>query len=318
MSLIDQFLKKLTKLNRGNTPYGKAPHKPVLLVTLIELIDRDIIKDNRVFVDTELVGIFQENWRLLVNTLNTPDFTLPFYHLQNEKFDGKPFWFLKPKPGCQINAHISSVNTLANVLDHGYFDEAIYFLLSDAVSRALIKSVLLDTYFAETKAGYIQSKRAGEGYLHDLEGYVLNEPEHQYKTVKVETEEDEFVRGGLFKKLVPKVYNSTCCITGMRLESSFGHNFIDACHIIPFSITHDDKVNNGLALCPNLHRAFDRGLITIDTDYCVLVSNHIIENKDHPYNLKQLNGKGIRLPGNKLYFPDRGNLEWHSQNVFKC
>jgi putative restriction endonuclease len=103
----------------------------------------------------------------------------------------------------------------------------------------------------------------------------LNEPEAQYKTVRIETEEDVFVRGGLFKKLIPKVYSNTCCITGMRLESTFGHNFIDACHIMPFRVSHDDKVNNGLALCPNLHRAFDRGLITVDSNYFVVTSKHI-------------------------------------------
>ncbi|WP_379661331.1 HNH endonuclease [Pseudopedobacter beijingensis] len=45
----------------------------------------------------------------------------------------------------------------------------------------------------------------------------------------------------------------------MRLSSTYGHHFIDACHIIPFSLTHDDRITNGIALCPNMHRAFDRG-----------------------------------------------------------
>lgn len=317
MSLLNQFLNKLARLNRGNTAYGKAPHKPVLLITMVELIEKGIITNNQVFVDTDLVGNFQENWRLLVTTLNTPDFTLPFYHLQNEKFNGQPFWFLQPKPGCQINAYIGSVNTLANVLNYGCFSPEIYLLLQDAVSRAAIKALLLDTYFPGSKANYLQSKQTGDGYLHVLEGYVLNEPEPIYRKVKIETEEDEFVRGGLFKKLIPKVYNSTCCITGMRLASSFGHNFIDACHIVPFSITHDDKVSNGIALCPNLHRAFDRGLISIDTNYRVMVSAHIIEITEHPYSLKHLHGAPIKLPNSEVYYPDLGNVEWHNRNVFK-
>jgi putative restriction endonuclease len=95
----------------------------------------------------------------------------------------------------------------------------------------------------------------------------------------------------LFKKLIPKVYNNTCCITGMRLESTFGHNFIDACHITPFSVSHDDKVSNGLALCPNLHRAFDRGLIAVDSNYHVITSKHINEDIINAYSLNQLRGK---------------------------
>jgi len=39
---------------------------------------------------------------------------------------------------------------------------------------------------------------------------------------------------------------------------------------------------NGLALCPNLHRAFDRGLIAISDDYRVVVS----EGKSKAHNSK--------------------------------
>ena len=131
MSLSQQFINKLARLNRGNTRYGVAPHKPVLLLSLFELIDKGIAAENKFYVDANLVGHFQENWRLLVDTLNNLDFTLPIYHLQNEKLDGRPLWFLLPKPGCQINAHIGSVNTLERVLDNGYFDPAVYLLLTD-------------------------------------------------------------------------------------------------------------------------------------------------------------------------------------------
>lgn len=37
MSEPSKFLYALTHLNRAPTKYGKAPHKPVLLLTLLEL-----------------------------------------------------------------------------------------------------------------------------------------------------------------------------------------------------------------------------------------------------------------------------------------
>jgi putative restriction endonuclease len=272
---LDKYLSKLTHLNRANTVYGKAPHKPVLLISIIELIEKGFISGNRIYVNADLVGVFQENWRLLVNTIHQSDFTQPFFYLQSEKVEGQQIWFLQPKLGCQINAHVKSVNRLIEVLDYGCFSEELYSLFIDPKSRKIIKTVLLDTYFPETKANFIQSKAKGEGYIHDLADFILNEQEAQYKRIIVETEEDVFVRGGLFKKLVPKVYDSTCSFSGMRLESTFAHSFIDACHIVPFSITHEDKVSNGIALCPNLHRAFDRGLVSISNDYKILISNHI-------------------------------------------
>lgn len=316
-NILNSFLNKFTHLKQANTPYGKAPHKPVLLISILELIEKGLVQNNRIYVNTDLVGIFQENWRLLVKTLNLPDFTLPIYHLQSESVAGRQFWFLQPKLGCQINAHIKSVTRLADVLDFGHFSEDLYLILTDPISRSVIKTVLLDTYFSETKNNYIESKSKGNGYIHELQDFILNEPEAQIRHIKIETEEDIFVRGGLFKRLVPKVYDSTCCFSGMRLESIYGHSFIDACHIVPFSLTHDDKVDNGIALCPNLHRAFDRGLVSIDSDFKILVSSQITESEDHPYSLTKLKGRKIRLPFGIRHYPSQENLNIHRKEIFK-
>lgn len=311
------YLAKLGQLNRGGTAWGKAPHKPVLLLSLLELVEKGLVSDNKFRVNADLVGTFQENWYLLVDTPHQPDFTQPFYYLQNDQLDNKPFWYLQPKPGCQINAHIKSVNRLAEVLDYGYFSDDLFQLMADPFSRNMIKTTLLDTYFALTRKFFLQNKAKGEGYIHDMESYLLNEPEARYIHISIQTEEDVFVRGGLFKKLVPLVYRATCSFTGMRLSNIYGHSFIDACHIMPFAVSHDDKINNGIALCPNMHRAFDRGLLSIDTNYQILVSPHISENEEHPYGLKQLQGKQISLPGNLLYYPAPDKLDWHRENVFK-
>jgi len=272
------ILTKLTHLKRGVTKYGAAPHKPVLLLAFTDLFDKALVTQNQVYVAADLVGAFLENWGLLVDTPHSADFTQPFYYLQTDQFNGQPFWFLKPKPGCQINAHISSAKTLAQVVDYGHFAPNVFLMLADPLSRDLVKTVLLDTYFPQKKAAYLRAKQTGEGYVSDLEGYILNEPEGQYKKVQVITEDEQFVRGGLFKKMVPRMYNNSCCVTGMHVQSTYGHTFIDACHIVPFSVTHNDTISNGIALCPNLHRAFDRGLITIDAGYRVKVSAGVIED----------------------------------------
>ncbi len=102
-----------------------------------------------------------------------------------------------------MNAHISSAKTLAQVVDYGYFAPDVFLLLTDTLSRNLIKAVLLDTYFPQKKAAYLRSKKTGQGYVNDLKDFILNEPETKYKTVQVVTEDEQFVRGGLFKKMVP-------------------------------------------------------------------------------------------------------------------
>ncbi|WP_313263596.1 hypothetical protein [Sphingobacterium sp.] len=113
---LDTYLSAFTHVKRANTRYGLAPHKPILLLTLVELIEKGIVIDNRFEVNVDLVGLFQENWRLLVRTSHQSDFTQPFYYLQSDKAAGQGFWHLHPNPGFQINAHIKSVKTLSEVV----------------------------------------------------------------------------------------------------------------------------------------------------------------------------------------------------------
>jgi putative restriction endonuclease len=317
MNDSSKYLFAFSHLHCAPTKFGKAPHKPVLLITLLELMESGHSTNNRFYPDEELVGVFQENWRLLVETANQPDFTQPFYYLQSEKIDGAAFWELVAMPGCQVNAYIKSINTLISVVNFGRFSDAMFLYLSNAANRAYVRNLLIETYFPRKAAEFAASKHNGEGYYHELEAYVLNVPEARKKVIRIETEEEVYVRSGLFKRLVPQVYEQTCAISGMQLGSTFGHVFVDACHIVPFSISHDDRVTNGLALCPNMHRAFDRGLIAINDDYTILLSRHIRERAEHAYSLNKFERAQLRLPANKYAWPDIELLQWHRREVFR-
>lgn len=305
------YLKKLTKLRQGVTRYGKAPHKPVLLISFIELFEKGEITENKIYISPELVALFKETFALLVRTTHTSDFSLPFYHLSAEGF-----WTVKTKLGASLNLHIRSINTLNEIVDFGYFATDLYTLLINTESRNILKTALLDHYFPDTKEVYL--KKSKGGYIQDLKSYLLNESPAGYTQVVNDTDEEEqFIRGGMFKKLVPQVYNHTCCITGMRLVSNHGFSMIDACHIIPFSLSKDDRINNGLALCPNLHRAFDRGLISINERLKVIVSESIAEDLSNNYALMHLKGRSLALPFGEKHYPNDSNLAWHRQHIFK-
>ena len=90
---------------------------------------------------------------------------------------------------------------------------------------------------------------------------------------------------------------------------------IDACHIVPFSETYDDTISNGLSLCPNLHRAFDRGLVAISAEYKVITSSAFQESAED-YSIKKYEGAQIKLPPDKSRWPSIQNLEWHLKNRF--
>jgi putative restriction endonuclease len=216
-----------------------------------------------------------------------------------------------------LNSAIKSFQVLNGLVEYAYLAHDLYPLLQAPETRTILKKALLTRYFPAKAHVYQESKNEG-GYLRDLEDYILNESAATYTAPQVAPDEEQlFVRGGLFKKLVPQVYNFTCCISSMRLISNHGFSMVDACHIVPFSHANDDHVTNGLALCPNLHRAFDRGLITVDEKLKVLVSPAIAEDESNVYALRKLEGKRLNLPFGAIHYPAPENLAWHREKVFK-
>jgi putative restriction endonuclease len=185
----------------------------------------------------------------------------------------------------------------------------------------ILLNVLLETYFPESKINFNNSNNNPLKTYLEIENQILNEPSISYKKIIKDliankSEEEIYIRGGVFKREIPKIYNYTCCISEMRIVSTLDISMVDACHIKPFSVSYDDTICNGIPLSPNLHRAFDRGLIAIDENYKVVISKVFTENMNH-FSLNQFSGKRIFLPENKKHYPDSNNFNWHGKNVFK-
>lgn len=299
---------------------GGAPHKPVLLLAILEGIRKGEILSNRIAITPELVLEFKSIWSRLVITQHSPNFALPFYHMKSE-----PFWELVTYPGKTIpvtaSHSIRSLNALKESVAFAELDPGIFALMQDPIQLAVMEEALLDQYFPETRNHF----RSYEPDLFSkLETQILREDAVIYRKridelketlSKEEFEEEIYVRGGVFKREVPKIYRYQCAISEMRIESSTNAQMIDACHLVPFALSKDDTITNGIALSPNLHRAYDRGLITITEDYRVKISPAIRENHS-PYSLGQFEGKLILLPDNREYYPSIDNLRWHQRECF--
>lgn len=106
-----------------------------------------------------------------------------------------------------------------------------------------------------------------------------------------------------FRSAVLGVYNNRCAVTGM-----IAPKLIDAAHIIPDAeVGASQLINNGIALSNIHHRAYDRGLIGIDPDYRIQVSEHISPNEENDFiqkAFKAYDQKLLHLPKNVKSRPD--------------
>ncbi len=121
---------------------------------------------------------------------------------------------------------------------------------------------------------------------------------------------------GFFRKAVLSAYNYRCCITGLSIPS-----LLVASHIIPWREDAANRLNpsNGLALSMLHDKAFDIGIITINEDMTVRVSENklITEEGDSFYHsaLQSYAGKVIFMQ--EKFQPHADFLAYHREFVFE-
>ena len=134
---------------KANEKYGrKTPHKAILLLTVIEMYESNMISSNEIRYNQMLEDTFLKVWnRTLPNeaTYYTSAF-LPFWTMQNEGF-----WHLVPKRGKEdILSYLResqmrpSENKIKDYIDYAELDEDLYFLMTLPSGRSSLKRVLLE------------------------------------------------------------------------------------------------------------------------------------------------------------------------------
>ncbi|HHG84542.1 MAG TPA: hypothetical protein ENJ82_07325 [Bacteroidetes bacterium] len=318
MSNLELYRNKFARLKR-NRQNGGAPHKPVLLLALIDLYDRGLVLNRHLAFSDVLIATFHSIWKDVVG--NSPFFKptviYPMYHLRSEGF-----WKLYAQPGFEFTGDykkdLRSFPQFKESLAYVALDEALHVLLLAPVSRAVLQNVLLETYFSAKREAYLQD--AWENRQQRLQEWTLQDGEELSWEVpkkgkaRLTFEEEKWIRHQYFPKNVNMVYEKTCCVSGLHLEMVGMHNMVDACHIHQWADSQDDHIQNGIALSPTLHRAFDHFLFTITEDFRVRVGKRFRESSDSPYRLRQFEGVRIRIPNNPAHRPGTKQLKWHNDH----
>lgn len=307
----------ILSLKRGVTSYGPAPHKPILLLALIESFEKGEIKDNWIELTDDLFQHFHDIWRLLVKTQHTPNFSLPFYHLKNEK---GTFWKLITFPGKEIpttkSKSIKSFKALNETVLAAQLSDEMFVAFSDPVIREELKIALLEKYFGIKELLLMKETSM---YSNIVKTQILYDPDQNYtRNVKRQIEEqsiearEEFMvlRSFVFRKAILEIYNNQCAVSGLKVADVKNRSLVDACHIMPFAESYNDSIRNGLALSPTFHRAFDRGIIAISDNYKVLV-HPSLRDFNPEAGIRQYENQDLYLPKEGRFHPSINSLREH-------
>ncbi|HEY7544041.1 MAG TPA: HNH endonuclease [Blastocatellia bacterium] len=306
------YLKKIQRLRVDRSHGIPAPHKPILLLALIDLIEQGAVHENEIKPSPQLVESYLKYWSRIRTT--PPRVYLPFYHLKSSGF-----WHLKAKAGQEsllAAVHqFNSLHQLTQIVDCARLDDELFKLLMNPTSRELIRQAIIDAYFSEQR-NLISSLVEENRNIYGLENLLLKNAESSRSNDSKNIPETP-LRSAAFRGVIMKLYNYTCAACRLRIITIDGAAAVDAAHIVPFSESHDDSVGNGLALCKLHHWAFDLGLLAIDDSYKLLVSTSFDEEGPSEFLLNNLRNKKMLLPPQKPFFPSLQAVRHHRERKFQ-
>lgn len=171
----------------------------------------------------------------------------------------------------------------AEIFDRFYFDRETLAFESE-IQRASFENRTIEEKYKITDLG-------------DLKG------EEKQRYVKTR------VNQHFFREMILANYDGKCAITGIDISQ-----MLFASHIIPWSESEKLRLNpaNGICLSAHFDTAFDKGLISFDNDYHLVINQMLNENQKKNYFFqwfKQFEGINLNVPYKakpKLEF-----LEWH-------
>ena len=306
----------------------RTPHKPFLFLIIMEMLESGELSENRVpFREIEEKMPFFTDLIAAFNRGNTTDWKPSlhnsFFHLKTNGF-----WHLDPAELQSRPAGLTPTGAyLRNIDAVAKLDERLFVLLVMPEYREILCQTLISTYFSNIRYEIEQviekHRTLGlECIAEDIESYseqLIQAVEHpflmQRDVASVQTETP--VRSAGFRRAIMEIYDYTCAVCELDIRTESGASITDAAHIIPFSVSYNDDVRNGISLCKSHHWAFDARLFSLNETYHVIVPPISHEHEPTERMLSELCDKRIWTPPVERHCPAQEALAWHREQVMQ-
>ena len=145
---LSDYIELFANLQTNKQQGKKAPHKAIMLISVIELIASRHILSNQIEFTEELEHCFLKNWKRYVGEsfiFKTKAGT-PFWHLNSE-----PLWQLTPFEGGYERivelqkGNPYSPSTIRKNIKYAVIAKGLYELLQDESNQATLRDILINS-----------------------------------------------------------------------------------------------------------------------------------------------------------------------------
>jgi len=190
---------------------------------------------------------------------------------------------------------------MGEIVEHAYLDDGLFDHLRSPATRMEIRDALIRRYFPAHREQLLEMAANEEEigtYARALREQASERPEVR-----------EVARDTAFARVVKQAYHYQCAACGLRVLHG-GVHIVDAAHLIPFVVSHDDDPCNGICLCKNHHWLMDNEIIFPISGNIWRVSPSLDDRIEGHRAVLDLDSKRILLPQQGRYNPRPDALQW--------
>lgn len=145
---LSDYIELFSNLHTHKQQGKNAPHKAIMLISVIELIASRHILSNQIAFTEELKNRFLKNWEQYAGNsiIFKPKAGIPYWHLNSE-----PFWQLIPYDGgyetiVKLQKHNPySSKTTQRYIKYAVIDQALFQLLQEDSNRTILRQTLINS-----------------------------------------------------------------------------------------------------------------------------------------------------------------------------
>lgn len=304
------------RVNRGNQ-YVKQVSllKPCLLLAVIDAIQAKCVNANRIYYEPYLLERFDRYFDIANPGSTNRRPWYPFFYLNSADF-----WELHPNTKTPYTDPPSSLSVSEEIKFVSLADD-LYACLLDCDGRETLRQVLIEKWFTDKRRQvWAVIKEVQQFSENDVS--ILSAPPSSKKWIEVQNKRER-----AFRRRVLEAYQYECAATGWKLASGQDSTLLEAAHIMPLEEKIDNRVQNGIALIPTIHKAMDKFLITPQLSFNMStpavywhVSEFVREQKSNDLGAKWLSEfhqQPVRLPVQPHFHPCSSVLEWRMSKLIR-
>lgn len=161
---LHHYIEAFSHLHTAKVKGYKAPHKAVLLLAVMDLVEEGAIAMPHIGLTNQLEEKFHAIWHRYLGTsaIFTPDIAKPFFHMQHESFwrlvereeadlmiaaEDSP-WVESRKQTKDLPQGSYSIKTMRKAFAYAEIDNLLFKLLQNADARAMLRVILINGYLS--------------------------------------------------------------------------------------------------------------------------------------------------------------------------